>query len=159
MCKCILHWPILYEKYLCVSEVCITKIEIYFNLITPFILTTHPFPDITLTWWWFPSFRFISIQPPSAAFSWEAASTTSLAMCDAKWEDKKNQIIKLFNISAWPFNRQIIQFEFPPTWSCVSLTRSTTSYEWKLFRLDKMKVNSFQILSYLICGTQCANKK
>ena len=33
-----------------------------------------------------------------------------------------------------PFNRQIIQSEFSPTWSCVSLTRSTTSREWKLFR-------------------------
>ena len=44
------------------------------------------------------------------------------------------------------FNRQVIQFEFSPTWSCVSLTRSTTSSEWKLFRFDKMEVNSFQIL-------------
>ena len=42
--------------------------------------------------------------------------------------------------------RQIIQFEFSPTWSCVSLTRSTTSSEWKLFKFDKMEVNSFQIL-------------
>ena len=31
---------------------------------------------------------------------------------------------------------------FSPTWSCVSLTRSTTSSEWKLFRFDKMEVNS-----------------
>ena len=30
------------------------------------------------------------------------------------------------------FNRQIIQLEFSPTWSCVSLTRSTTSSEWTL---------------------------
>ena len=37
-------------------------------------------------------------------------------------------------------------FEFSPTWSCVSLTRSTTSSEWKLFRFDKMEVNTFQIL-------------
>ena len=44
------------------------------------------------------------------------------------------------------FNRQIIQSEFSPTWSCVSLTRSTTSSEWKLFRFDKMEVNCFQIL-------------
>ena len=43
-------------------------------------------------------------------------------------------------------NRQIIQSEFSPTWSCVSLTRSTTSSEWKLFRFDKMEVNGFQIL-------------
>ena len=43
----------------------------------------------------------------------------------------------------WPFNRQIIQLEFSPTWSCVSLTRSTTSSEWKLFRFDKMEVNYF----------------
>ena len=46
----------------------------------------------------------------------------------------------------YPFNRQIIQFEFSPTWSCVSLTRSTTSSEWKLFKFDKMEVNCFQIL-------------
>ena len=48
--------------------------------------------------------------------------------------------------AGYPFNRQIIQFEFSPTSSCVSLTRSTTSSEWKLFRFDKMEVNSFQIL-------------
>ena len=29
-------------------------------------------------------------------------------------------------------------------WSCVSLTRSTTSSEWKLSRFDKMEVNCFQ---------------
>ena len=45
-----------------------------------------------------------------------------------------------------PFNRQIIQSEFSPTWSCVSLTRSTTSSDWKLFRFDNMEVNCFQIL-------------
>ena len=45
-----------------------------------------------------------------------------------------------------PFNRQIIQSEFSPTWNCVSLTRSTTSSEWKLFRFDKMEVSCFQIL-------------
>ena len=44
------------------------------------------------------------------------------------------------------FNRQIIQFEFSPTLSCVSLTRSTTLSEWKIFRFDQMEVNSFQIL-------------
>ena len=33
-----------------------------------------------------------------------------------------------------------------PTWSCVSLTRSTTSSEWKIVRLDKMKVHDFGIL-------------
>ena len=49
-------------------------------------------------------------------------------------------------MSVKPFNRQIIQFEFSPTWSCVSLTRSTTSSEWKVFIFDKMAVNSFQIL-------------
>ena len=45
-----------------------------------------------------------------------------------------------------PLNRQIIQLEFSPTCSCVSLTRSTTSSEWKLFRFDKMEVNCFKIL-------------
>ena len=43
-------------------------------------------------------------------------------------------------------NRQIIQFEFSPAWSCVSLTRSTTSREWKLFRFYEMEINYFQIL-------------
>ena len=38
------------------------------------------------------------------------------------------------------------KFEFSPTWSCVSLTRSTTSGEWKSFRFDKMDVDYFQIL-------------
>ena len=37
----------------------------------------------------------------------------------------------------YPFNRQIIQFEFLLTWS-----------EWKLFRFDKKEVNSFQILLF-----------
>ena len=50
------------------------------------------------------------------------------------------------NAVVQPFHRQIIQFEFSHTWSCVSLTRSTTSSEWKLFRFDKMEVNSSQIL-------------
>ena len=45
-----------------------------------------------------------------------------------------------------PFSRQIILLEFSPTWSCVSLTRSTTSSEWKLFKFDKIEVNKFQIL-------------
>ena len=43
-------------------------------------------------------------------------------------------------------NRQIIQAEFSPTSSCVSLTRSTASSELKLFKFDKMEVNCFQIL-------------
>ena len=36
-------------------------------------------------------------------------------------------------------NRQIIQLEFSLTCSCVSLTRSITSSEWKLFRLTKWR--------------------
>ena len=53
---------------------------------------------------------------------------------------KRKEVTKTFMmILNWkqPFNRQIIQFEFSPTWS---------SSEWKLFRLDKMEVNTFQIL-------------
>ena len=45
-----------------------------------------------------------------------------------------------------PLNRQIIYLEFSLTGSCVSLTRSTASSEWKLFRFDKMEVNHFEIL-------------
>ena len=61
-------------------------------------------------------------------------------------------------VNPWPFNLQIIQFEFSPTWSCVSLTRSTTSSEWKLFRFDKLFSNladwcHILTLTYLKCGT------
>ena len=42
-----------------------------------------------------------------------------------------------------PIYRSVILLEFSLTWSCVSLTRPTTSNEWKLFRFDKMEVNSF----------------
>ena len=42
-----------------------------------------------------------------------------------------------------PFNCQIIPFEFSPTWSCVSLTRSTISSEWKLFRFHKWRSTLF----------------
>ena len=34
---------------------------------------------------------------------------------------------------------------FSPTWSCVSLTRSTSSSEWKLVKVDQMEVNEFEI--------------
>ena len=44
------------------------------------------------------------------------------------------------------YSYQVIQLEFSPTWSCVSLTRSTTLSEWKLFRFDKMEVNDFEML-------------
>ena len=58
------------------------------------------------------------------------------------WKLWFTSIRVIFNIL--PFDRQIIQFEFSPTWSCVSLTRSTTSSEWKLFRCDKMGVTGFK---------------
>ena len=46
-----------------------------------------------------------------------------------------------------PFTAKLFNLNFHPcTWSCVSLTRSTTSSEWKLFRFDILEVNSFQIL-------------
>ena len=59
--------------------------------------------------------------------------------------DIAKKLIRL-DLQALTLNRQTIQFEFSPTWSCVSLTRSTASSEWKLFRFAKMEVNSFQIL-------------
>ena len=37
--------------------------------------------------------------------------------------------VRIRRLHVLPFNRRIIQFEFSPTWSCVSLTRSTTSSE------------------------------
>ena len=53
-----------------------------------------------------------------------------------------NMLIKPFN----HVNHQIHEFEFSLTRSCVSLTRSTTSGEWKFLRFDKTEVNYFQIL-------------
>ena len=52
--------------------------------------------------------------------------------------------IMLWCFDVYRFKRLIIQFEFSPTWSCVSLTQSITSSECKLFRFDKMAVDSFQ---------------
>ena len=59
--------------------------------------------------------------------------------------------MKIYNYNNCVFdltlvNRQIIQLKFSPTWSCVSLTRSTTSNEWELSRFDEMEVNDFEIL-------------
>ena len=83
-----------------------------------------------------------------------------------KAHDTPRSTIQPQSLLYYPFNRQIIQFEFSPTWSCVSLTRCTTSSEWKLFRFDKIGVNSSQILlvdvtslTCVKCGTKCANKK
>ena len=57
--------------------------------------------------------------------------------------DLRRSQIMTFN----PLTAELFNFNSPPpTWSCVSLTQSTTSSEWKLFRFDKMEVNSFQIL-------------
>ena len=54
------------------------------------------------------------------------------------------------DIENTPFKRQIIQLEFSPTWSCVSLARPTTSSEWKLFRFDKIEVNDFEISLFCV---------
>ena len=59
---------------------------------------------------------------------------------------RRRDNVVLMIYKSQPFNRKIIQLQCSPTWSCVSLTRSTTSSEWKLFTLDKMKMNYFQIL-------------
>ena len=71
-----------------------------------------------------------------------------LALARSPMRVEKNGRVHLYvQISCFqPFECQIIQFEFSPTWSCVSLTRSTASSEWTLFRFDKMMVNNFQIL-------------
>ena len=58
-------------------------------------------------------------------------------------ETVKALSINLIHYIILTFNRQIIQSEFLPTWICVSLTRSTTSSEWKLFGFDKMEVKCF----------------
>ena len=54
------------------------------------------------------------------------------------------------DIENTPFKRQIIQLEFSPIWICVSLTRPTTSSEWKLFRFDKIEVNDFEISLFCV---------
>ena len=45
-----------------------------------------------------------------------------------------------FTTVSYSFNCRIILLEFSLTCSFVSLTRSTTSSEWKLFRFDKIKI-------------------
>ena len=56
------------------------------------------------------------------------------------------------------------------TWNCVSLTRSTTSSEWKLFRFDKIEVDDIEILvinvtfyvyhvQKLVCNVVIKNEK
>ena len=55
----------------------------------------------------------------------------------------KNALYNL--LFSWVLHRQIIWSEFSPTWSCVSLTRSTTSSEWNIFWSGKIMVNNFEI--------------
>ena len=62
----------------------------------------------------------------------------------------------------WPFNRQIIQFEFAPTWSCVS---RTAIHNFKWVKIIQIWQNGGQLfsnlagwchilsLTYLKCGT------
>ena len=78
---------------------------------------------------------FVSFKPPRPGteprtLAWKAAVlTTTLGP-----PPRRSVIV---------FNRKIIQFEFSTTWSCISLTRSTASSEWKLFKFDKMEVENF----------------
>ena len=65
----------------------------------------------------------------------------AMSILDLKWS-KTTQLLQ-------PFDRQIIQFEFLPTWSCVSLMRSTTSSEYKLFRFNKNGGKRFSSLADL----------
>ena len=48
------------------------------------------------------------------------------------------------NFSFNPLTANLFNMNFHPLKSCVSLTRSTTSSEWKLFRFDKTEVNIFK---------------
>ena len=43
-----------------------------------------------------------------------------------------HKIPYVHSIFVEPFTHEAIQFKFPPTWSCVSLTRPTTSSGWQL---------------------------
>ena len=45
-----------------------------------------------------------------------------------------------------PLTAKLYNLNFHPLEGCVSLTRSTTLSEWKLFRFGKMEVSCFQIL-------------
>ena len=74
----------------------------------------------------------------------------------------KHDYTVVHNLFYQPLNRQIIKSEFSLTWSCVSLTRSTYSSEWKLFRFDIMEVKKFQTLPnnvtfYFISGLKAYN--
>ena len=51
--------------------------------------------------------------------------------------------VYLKHLTLWPPNYSIWIFTHLKLWS---LTRSTTSSEWKLFRFDKIEVNCFRIL-------------
>ena len=67
----------------------------------------------------------------------------SIVICDKPWKSCAIYIDLYYiyhKIQSWPFNRQIIQSEFSPTWSCVSLTRSTTSSEWKLLLIGIYRI-------------------
>ena len=59
-----------------------------------------------------------------------------------------------------PFHRQIIQFEFSPTWSCVSLTK-IIQIRQNGGQLFSNLADCCHILSltHLKGGTWCANKK
>ena len=67
-------------------------------------------------------------------FIWDAATIEIFQYFKYYWFG--SLLFTIFNIrnillvnwhKAEPFSRQIIQFEFPPTWSCISLTQSTNS--------------------------------
>ena len=89
----------------------------------------------------FVSFALLSLSYRVRIHTWVKRSTWGFSALP-----KDTTLHRTNYVPMWTLYRQIIQLEFLPAWSCVSLTRSTTSSEWKLFRFDKMEVISFQIL-------------
>ena len=57
-------------------------------------------------------------------------------------------IVSNETIYEWYLCIKVIQFQFSPTWSCVSLPRPTTSSGWKLLIFVLFKTNYLQILMF-----------
>ena len=58
-----------------------------------------------------------------------------------------------FTLLNWPFNRQIVQFEFSPTWSCVSrhlkLCLADAIHNFKWVKIIQIWQNGGQLFSNL----------
>ena len=136
------------DKHRWVSEYCFTSLSVqslqYRDKRKP---EAGTMPYFYFEWLqeFFIVYNAISSTIPS--MFWTGWSTVHI-YAQPRWQISGPIAIWTWYLQQWfnPLTAKIIQFEFSPTWSCVSLTRSTTLSEWKLFRFDKIEVNSFQIL-------------